>query len=381
MQGIVARIPIEDVNPDAYRGQKNRPAPEFTAATAIRPETPMRQPASIAIPQFGASATNPDYPEFPIPVHGIVSYARGSSCSTAAMPTARPASPSIDLRTLLRGIGQIALQANAVTGALLLAALALTDLRLASAALVGSAAASMTAVLTGTERRDVEQGLHGFNGALAALIAVLFAPSSLAAIALVPVVSIGAALVQRAMRVQLARWRQCPYSSPCLVITALWLSFVAPQHASDATAGAPLTLPSIGDALLSGIAQTTFAQGPWAGMLIVAGLAVASRRAAAFALGGAIVSTVLLVASGANAASFADGLLGYNGALAALALMPRGPRAAFAAAALAALLQWLATRAGLPAFTAPFALASWITVIVTRRFTLGEPDVVIRTPS
>ncbi|MGU7839507.1 urea transporter [Burkholderia sp. AW33-5] len=297
------------------------------------------------------------------------------------MPTARPASPSIDLRTLLRGIGQIVLQANAVTGALLLAALALTDLRLASAALVGSAAASMTAVLTGTERRDVEQGLHGFNGALAALIAVLFAPSSLAAIALVPAVSIGAALVQRAMRVPLARWRQCPYSSPCLVITALWLPFVASQHATDAAAGAPLTLPSIADALLSGIAQTTFAQGPWAGMLIVAGLAVASRRAAAFALGGAIVSTVLLVASGANGASFADGLLGFNGALAALALMSRGLRAAFAAAALAALLQWLATRAGLPAFTAPFALASWITVLVTRRFTLGEPDVVIRTPS
>ncbi|WP_063551915.1 urea transporter [Burkholderia territorii] len=297
------------------------------------------------------------------------------------MPTARPASPSIDLRTLLRGVGQIVLQANAVTGALLLAALALTDLRLASAALVGSAAASMTAVLAGGERRDIEQGLHGFNGALAALIAVLFAPSSLAAIALVPVASIGAALVQRAMRVPLARWRQCPYSSPCLVVTALWLPFVASQHPGDATAGAPLTLPAVADALLSGLAQTTFAQGPWAGMLIVAGLAVASRRAAAFALGGAIVSTVLLVASGANGASFADGLLGFNGALAALALMPRGPRPALAAAALAALIQWLVTRAGLPAFTAPFAVASWITVIVSRRFTLGEPDVVIRTPS
>ncbi|KUY88379.1 urea transporter [Burkholderia territorii] len=297
------------------------------------------------------------------------------------MPVARPASPSIDLRTLLRGVGQIVLQPNAATGALLLAALAITDLWLASAALVGSAAASMVAVLTGSEPRDVEQGLHGFNGALAALIAVLFAPSSLAAIALVPVVSIGAALVQRAMRVPLARWRQCPYSSPCLVVTALWLPFVASQHPSDAATAAPLTLPAVADALLSGLAQTTFAQGPWAGMLIVAGLAVASRRAAAFALGGAIVSTVLLVASGANGTSFADGLLGFNGALAALALMPRGPRAAFAAAALAALIQWLATRAGLPAFTAPFAVASWITVIVARRFTLGEPDVVIRTPS
>ncbi|QVN21426.1 urea transporter [Burkholderia pyrrocinia] len=296
------------------------------------------------------------------------------------MPTARSASPSIDLRILLRGIGQIVLQANACTGALLLAALALTDLRLACAALVGSAAASMTAVLTGAERRDVEQGLHSFNGALAALIAVLFAPCSVAALALVPLAAIGAALVQRAMRAPLARWRQCPYSSPCLTVTALWLPFVALQQASGATVSAALTLSSTADALLSGVAQTTFAQGAWAGALIVAGIAVASRRAAAFALGGAIVSTVLLLALGANGAWFADGLLGFNGALAALALMPRGPRAAFAAAALAALIQWLATRAGIPAFTAPFALASWVTVAVARRLTLGEPDVVIRTP-
>ncbi|WP_431227300.1 urea transporter [Burkholderia contaminans] len=297
------------------------------------------------------------------------------------MPTARPVSPSIDLRILLRGIGQIVLQANALTGALLLAALALTDLRLASAALVGSAAASMAAVLTGAERRDVEQGLHGFNGALAALIAVLFAPHQLAAIVLVPLASIGAALVQRAMRVPLARWRQCPYSSPCLAVTALWFPFVALQQAGGATAGPALTFSSAADALLSGVAQTTFAQGAWAGALIVVGLAAASRRAAAFALGGALVSTVLLVALGASGASFADGLLGFNGALAALALMPRGPRAALAAAALAALIQWLATHAGIPAFTAPFALASWVTVIVARRFTFGDPNVVIRTPS
>ncbi|KWZ29821.1 urea transporter [Burkholderia anthina] len=296
------------------------------------------------------------------------------------MPTARPASPSIDLRILLRGIGQIVLQANALTGTLLLAALALTDLRLACAALVGSAAASMTAVLAGAERRDVEQGLHGFNGALAALIAVLFAPGQLAAVALVPLLAIGAALVQRAMRAPLARWRQCPYSSPCLAVTALWLPFVASQHADGASAGPVPTLASATDALLSGVAQTAFAQGAWAGALVVAGLAVASRRAAAFALGGAIASTVLLVALGASDASLADGLLGFNGALAALALMSRGPRAALAAAALAALIQWLAMRAGITLFTAPFALASWVTVAVARRLTLGEPDV-IRTPS
>ncbi|TCW78016.1 urea transporter [Burkholderia sp. SRS-46] len=297
------------------------------------------------------------------------------------MPTAHPASPPIDLRILLRSIGQIVLQANALTGALLLAALALTDARLACAALLGAAAANMCAVLTGAARRDVEQGLHGFNGALAALAAVTFAPPTLAAVALAPLAAIGAALVQRALRPLRGKTRQCPYSSPCLAVTALWLPFVAAQHADAGVAALAPSLPAFGPALLAGVAQTTFAQGAWAGALMVAGLAAASRRAAAYALGGALVSTALLLALGAGAAPFADGLLGFNGALAAIALMPRGARAACAAVVLAALLQALAMRAGVTVLTAPFVLASWCTEWVVRRFTLGDADVVIRSPS
>ncbi|KWE64829.1 urea transporter [Burkholderia ubonensis] len=297
------------------------------------------------------------------------------------MSTAQPASPSIDLRILLRSLGQIVLQAHALTGALLLAALALTDARLACAALLGAAAANMAAVLTGAARRDVEAGLHGFNGALAALAAVTFAPQPLAAVALAPLAAAGAALVQRALRRPLEKWRQCPYSSPCLAVTALWLPFVATQHAGASAAGVSLTLPAFAPAPLAGVAQAAFAQGAWAGALIVAGLAAASRRAAAFALGGAAVSSALLIALGADAATLADGLLGFNGALAALALMPRGARAALAAAVLAALLQALAMRAGVTALTAPFVLASWFTIWVMRRFTLGDADVVIHSPS
>ncbi|HDR8919851.1 TPA: urea transporter [Burkholderia vietnamiensis] len=297
------------------------------------------------------------------------------------MPTAHPASPSTALRILLRSIGQIVLQANAFTGAMLIGALALTDLRLAGAALAGAAVANLTAALSGAAHCHVEQGRHGFNGALAALAAVSFAPAPLAALALAPSAALGAALVQRALRTPLAKWRQCPYSAPYIAATALWMPLVAVQHPIDAATSATLTPASIACALSSGMAQTTFAQGAWPAALIVAGIAAASRRAAAFALGGAIVSSVLLVAFGASGAAFDAGQLGVNGALAALALMSRGTRTALAAAALAALLQWLAMRVGLVALTAPFALASWITVAVARRLSLGETDIVVRTPS
>jgi urea transporter len=179
----------------------------------------------------------------------------------------------------------------------------------------------------------------------------------------------------------LGKWRQCAYSSPSLAVTALWLPFVATQHAYAAASAASLPLATFVPATLAGVAQTTFAHSAWAGALILAGIAAVSRRAAAFALGGALVSSVMLFALGADAGMLADGLLGFNGALAAIALMSRGVRAALAGAMLAALLQWLAMRAGVAVLTAPFVLASWFTVLVTRRFSLGDPDVVIRSPS
>ncbi|WP_224056430.1 urea transporter, partial [Burkholderia vietnamiensis] len=154
------------------------------------------------------------------------------------MPTAHPASPSTALRILLRSIGQIVLQANAFTGVMLIAALALTDLRLAGAALVGAAVANLTAALSGAAHCHVEQGRHGFNGALAALAAVSFAPAPLAALALAPSAALGAALVQRALRTPLAKWRQCPYSAPYIAATALWMPLVAVQHPIDAATSA-----------------------------------------------------------------------------------------------------------------------------------------------
>uniref|UniRef100_UPI001428A2E2 urea transporter n=1 Tax=Paraburkholderia oxyphila TaxID=614212 RepID=UPI001428A2E2 len=111
--------------------------------------------------------------------------------------------------------------------------------------------------------------------------------------------------------------------------------------------------------ILSGVAQTTFASGALPGLVLLAGLAWSSRRAAAYALGGAALASAIEYAFGAPPASFAAGLCGFNGALAALAASALGARAAICATMLAAALHLAAVRLGLPAMTAPFALAGW----------------------
>ncbi|HKT98630.1 MAG TPA: urea transporter, partial [Paraburkholderia sp.] len=104
---------------------------------------------------------------------------------------------------------------------------------------------------------------------------------------------------------------------------------------------------------------TTFASGALPGLVLLAGLAWSSRRAAACALGGAALASAIEYAFGAPPASFAAGLCGFNGALAALAASALGARAAVCATMLAAVLHLAAVRLGLPVMTAPFAIAGW----------------------
>ncbi|WP_408256684.1 urea transporter [Paraburkholderia caledonica] len=72
---------------------------------------------------------------------------------------------SAALRTLLPSLGQIVLQANAFTGACLVAGWLLCDPRLACAALIGAG----LHVLLGAGASSFDAGLLGFNGALTAL--------------------------------------------------------------------------------------------------------------------------------------------------------------------------------------------------------------------
>jgi urea transporter len=93
--------------------------------------------------------------------HGIIE--SPSSSRRKTMHAAATEAQSAALRTLLRSLGQIVLQPNAFTGACLLAAWLLTDLRLACAALLGAAAANVSAVLAGYRDDDIRAGLHGLT--------------------------------------------------------------------------------------------------------------------------------------------------------------------------------------------------------------------------
>jgi len=114
-------------------------------------------------------------------------------------------------------------------------------------------------------------------------------------------------------------------------------------------------------------------------LLLLAGLAVNSLAAAAFAVGGAILAVITAHLLGAESELITAGLLGFSPVLTAIALgtvfhQPGWRVAAYAAlgtvftvVAQAALNVALAPLA-IPALTAPFVLVSWIFLLPRQSF-------------
>ncbi|HZZ09230.1 MAG TPA: urea transporter, partial [Paraburkholderia sp.] len=267
---------------------------------------------------------------------------------------------SAALRTLLRSLGQIVLQPNAVTGACLLAAWLLFDPRLACAALMGAVAANVSAVLAGYDEHDTRAGLHGFNGALAGLAAFSFIADNATAAA----VAILAGTATAWLLEPWARWLRvrglAVLSSPCLMVTWLWLPFARSSAPLATLATDPvLSVTQSTTGILAGLAQIGFASGALAGLLVLIGIASASWRQASWALIGAGSASIAHLMLGAQAGSFDTGVLGFNGALTALALADAGVATTLAGVLIAVVLQAAATYCGMTTMTAPFVLATW----------------------
>ncbi|MGF6774340.1 urea transporter [Paraburkholderia sp. GAS199] len=292
-------------------------------------------------------------------------YVNATEAGSAASRTfALPTSLDTLLCTLLRSLGQIVLQGNAFTGACLIAAWLLFDPRLACAALVGAVAANVSAVLAGCDEADTRAGLHGFNGALAGLAAFSFVADNATATAVAILAATGTAWLQQPWARGLQARGLGVFSSPCLIVTWIWLALMKP--ASPASLIAPVVAPDhvstaaqVGGGWLAGFAQIGFASGALPGLLVLTGIAAASRRHALFALLGAALASAAHVLLGAPMSSLGAGLLGFNGALTAIALSDCGIGITLGGVALSVALQAAATSCGLPAMTAPFVLATW----------------------
>lgn len=78
------------------------------------------------------------------------------------------------LSTLLKGIGQIMLQENSLTGLLFLIGIFYGSIIMGLAALLAAICGTVTAYLLKYDKTEITQGLYGFSAALVGVAAMLF---------------------------------------------------------------------------------------------------------------------------------------------------------------------------------------------------------------
>jgi urea transporter len=295
----------------------------------------------------------------------------------------------------LRGIGQVMFQDNPLTGALFLIAVgwgsyAAGAPQVAIAGVIAVIVATLTALWLRVDETSLNAGLYGFNAVLVGLaLATFLAPGPLlwvytmlgAAVSVIVMLTTnvvkpwGGALT---FPFVLTTWilLLATYGFFGLVGAALPSGNVVtafqPYQAS------PLQPIDLVQGVLLSVSQVFLKADGIAALLLLAGLAVSSLAAAAFALGGAILAVLTAHLLGAESELITGGLLGFSPVLTAIALgtvfyQPSWRVLVYTALATVftvitqAALNVALTPFAIPALTAPFVLVTWLFLLPRQR--------------
>jgi urea transporter len=298
----------------------------------------------------------------------------------------------------LRGVAQVMFQNNPLTGALFLAAIgwgsyAAGAQHVAIAGLLAAVVATLTAQWLRVDEASLRSGLYGYNGVLVGLaLATFLAPSALLWLYVV----LGAAVSVVAMlgtANAVKPWGVSALTFPFVLTT--WLLLLATYGFSGLLgaalpsgnvviafqpyAASPLKVVDLVQGTLQSISQVFLKANAVAALLLLAGLAVNSLAAAAFALAGAILAVITAHLFGAESELITGGLLGFSPVLTAIALGTVFYQPSLRVATYTALgtvftviaqaaLNVALTPFAIPALTAPFVLVTWIFLLPRQCF-------------
>ena len=298
----------------------------------------------------------------------------------------------------LRGIGQVMFQNNPLTGLIFFVAIGWGSYaagmpQVAIAGLVCVIAATLTAHWLHVDEAGLASGLYGYNGYLVGLALGTFlaaGPPLWIYVLLGGAVSVVATMATANM---FKIWGVAALTAPFVLVTWLLLlasfafsaidagalGYGAKITAIDPAAANPLNVSAFAQGVLKSISQVFLKGSGLAALLLLAGLAVSSLAAAAFALLGAIVAVITAHVLGAESELITGGLLGFSPVLTAVALgaVFYRPSARVVVYTLVGTvftvivqgaMNVALTPFAIPTLTGPFVLASWLFLLPRQHF-------------
>ncbi|OEK67255.1 urea transporter [Staphylococcus equorum] len=284
------------------------------------------------------------------------------------------------IRIILKNIAQVLLLNNPWTGLFVLAGIFVGNWKVGLMALSASVISLLLAKRTNYSEEEINTGLAGFNPVLTAIALTLFLVPEWYSVVIVLVAIIITMPIGSAFREFFK-----PFGVPMLTMPYVFVSWIVLlmsfqfKFVNADVNILPNTVQEIEfsghsidfiSAFLTGFSEIFLLKNMIAGILILIGIFIASRKAGTFAIIANIIGFAAVTVLGGNHDQINDGLFGYNVILTVLALgvafSTRIPRyisivlGILLTVVLHAGMTTLLTPFGLPVFTLPFIIATWI---------------------
>ncbi|WP_349314422.1 urea transporter [Chitinophaga sp. MM2321] len=263
----------------------------------------------------------------------------------------------------LRGVGQIMLQNNALTGLLFLLGIFYNSVVMGIAALLAVITGTLTAKIAGYNQEEINDGLYGFSAALVGVaLTFYFKPLPVIWVAVV-VGSVLAAMIQHFFIVK----KMPGFTFPFIVVTWLCLylfhQVIVVSGPDAVAAGTPVN--DAFNLVAHGFGEVIFQGSVVTGILFFIAVFINSPVAALYGVAGAVLSAFIALQLGAAPENISIGLFSFNAVLCAITF--QGNKSldgifVFLAVVLSVLINVAMVKLNYTVLTFPFVAASWITL-------------------
>lgn len=276
------------------------------------------------------------------------------------------------VETVLKGLGQIMLQENSITGLFFIVGISLGSLVMGASVLLATIVGTLTAIFFGFGKENTKKGLYGFSAALVGAAIMLFFEPVIISWIFVIVGAMLATIIQH----YFIKKNIPVFTLPFVLVTWL-IVYTVPMVAPDVLKAQEPLIPDRIDTLLfavKGYGQVIFQASLWSGILFLIGVFISSWIAGLYGFIAALIAGALSIWFFPEE-MIANGLTSYNAILSAIVFAHRNFK--YALWALIAVILSVAffivmIESNIYALTFPFVAATCLTLLIKAKLNQNE---------
>lgn len=271
------------------------------------------------------------------------------------------------IQSTLKGIGQIMLQENTITGILFLIGIFYGSILSGAAALLSTLTGTVTAILLKYNRKEIEQGLYGFSATLVGVaMATFMQPNFIVWIAIIA----GSALAAILQHFFIAK-KIPAFTFPFILVTWILVyvfHHIIPEGSSAVSSPGPMSDDGF-DIGVHGFGEVIFQGSVMSGFLFLVGVFINRPIAALYGMMGAIISAYIAVRYAEPTLDINMGLFSFNALLCGITFAGDKPIDGIwvlLSVVLSLFIDIGMLKMGWLVFTFPFVASSWVTLLVQK---------------